>query len=97
MWLHAIAYPEILIDLRRTEDALAALVEGRELIDRTGSRMLALLNEVLRAKHAIRLRDDPRWRSILSSRSEGLARRGWAFGFLAEVAECWRGRALLML
>ena len=96
VWLHAIAYPEILIDLRRTEDALAALVEGRELIDRTGSRMLALLNEVLRAKHAIRLRDDPALAlEILEPLGVSPAAEG--FGFLAEVAECWRGRALLML
>ena len=75
VWLHAIAYPEILIDLRRTEDALAALVEGRRMIDRTGSRMLALLNEVLRAKHAIRLRDDPAL-ALEILEPLGLARRG---------------------
>ena len=96
VWLHAIAYPEILIDLGHDEAALAALESGRRMIDRTGSRMLARFSEALLAKHALRLRRDPEAAlGILEPSATPAGADG--YGFITEVMECWRGHALLML
>jgi DNA-binding SARP family transcriptional activator len=96
VWLHAIAYPEILIDLGHDEAALAALERGRRLIDRTGSHMLARVSEALCAKRALRLRHDPEAAlGILEPWATPAGADG--YGFVTEVMECWRGHALLML
>lgn len=59
-WLHMIAYPELLHDLGRSEDAFRALFQGRDLLDRDGSWLHRVLSLLLEAKFYLRFARDTR-------------------------------------
>ena len=58
VWLHAIVGVEILIDLRRIDDARRALLRARELIGASESQVYDMLSLVMEAKLELRLRRD---------------------------------------
>lgn len=92
--LHAVVAVEIMIDLGRREDAVAALRRGRELIRRSGSIVFGMQSMVAEAKLELRLGDDPRAaRAILD--------RLWRemplddYRYVRETADTWHGLVLL--
>jgi len=96
VWLHAMVGPEILIDLRRPEEARAAVMHGRELTRTSGSLVFVMLNELIEAKMEIRLNGDPDAALAVLDRLE---ERGAAseYRFIGEQADLWRGYSLLAL
>lgn len=92
--LNALVRVEILIDLERREEAMAALHRGRELIRRSGSLPFELQSAVLEAKLALRLsRDTATARATL----ERLERQAPLddYRYVRELADTWYGLALL--
>jgi len=92
--LQAIVAVEILIDLGRRDDALDALRSGRELVERTGSRIFEMQTRIVEAKLKLQLDHDPGCaRGIL----EGLAtEEAYAkYCYVREAADTWYGLALL--
>ncbi len=95
VWLHAIVGVEILIDLRRIDEARRALLRARELIGASESQVYDMLSLVMEAKLELRLRRDAgAARAVL----EGLERRPAAreYGFIAEQVDTWTGYADLL-
>jgi DNA-binding SARP family transcriptional activator len=95
VWLHAIVGVEILIDLRRTDDARAALLRARELIGASGSQVYDMLSLVMEAKLELRLERDADAALALVDRLERrpAARR---YGFVAEQIDMWAGYGHLL-
>ena len=94
VWLHAIVGVEILIDLRRTDDARRALLRARELIGASGSLVYDMLSlrDGGQARAAPRTRRrTPRWRCSTASSA---ARPLGAYGFIAEQVDMWAGYAV---
>ncbi len=94
VWLHAMVGPEILIDLRRPEEARAAVMRGRELTRASGSLVFVMLNELIEAKMEIRLCRDPEAALAVLDRLED-RKAATEYRFIAEQADLWRGFALL--
>lgn len=80
VWLQAIAYPEILHDLGRSEEAWQALLRGRDLSYQDGSQLHRVLSLLLEAKFHLRFaRDTRRARQALDSASSLGPVAGYAF------------------
>jgi LuxR family maltose regulon positive regulatory protein len=95
VWLHAIVGVEILIDLRRTDDARQALLRARELIAASESQVYDLLSLVMEAKLELRLRRDAgAAREVLAALERRPAAR--EYGFIAEQVDTWTGYADLL-
>jgi DNA-binding SARP family transcriptional activator len=95
VWLHAIVGVEILIDLRRIEDARQALLRARELIGASESQVYDLLSLVMEAKLELRLRRDAgAARAVLGALERRPATR--RYGFIAEQVDTWTGYADLL-
>jgi DNA-binding SARP family transcriptional activator/tetratricopeptide (TPR) repeat protein len=95
VWLHAIVGVEILIDLRRTDEARAALLRARELIGASESQVYDMLSLVMESKLELRLRRDARAaREILGALERRPAAR--EYGFVAEQVDTWTGYADLL-
>jgi LuxR family maltose regulon positive regulatory protein len=92
--LHAIVVVEIMIDLGRRDEALAALRRGRDLVRRSGSVVFGMQSMVAEAKLELRLAGDLRSaRAILD--------RLWRetpldeYRYVRETADTWYGLVLL--
>ena len=96
VWLHAMVGPEILIDLRRAEDARQAVMRGRELTRASGSLVFVMLNELIEAKLEIRLNRDPHAALAVLARLED-RQAASEYRFIGEAADVWRGLSLLAL
>jgi DNA-binding SARP family transcriptional activator len=93
-WTHGIVGAELMIDLGDVDRAREVLARGRELIERTGSIVFAMLNRLIEAKLELRLAHDPAAAlAILDELRGGDAPR---YDFIAEQLQTWRGLALLM-
>jgi DNA-binding SARP family transcriptional activator len=92
--LHAVVAVEIMIDLGRRDDALAALRQGRELIRRSGSIVFGMQSMVAEAKLELRLGGDPRSaRAILDRVSREMPLD--EYRYVRETADTWYGLVLL--
>jgi DNA-binding SARP family transcriptional activator len=96
VWLHAMVGPEILIDLRRPDEARAAVMHGRELTRASGSLVFVMLNELIEAKMEIRLNRDPEAAIAVLDRLED-RQAATEYRFIGEQGDVWRGFALLVL
>jgi DNA-binding SARP family transcriptional activator len=66
VWLHAIAYPEALLDRGSRSEAWAALQRGRELVESGGSRVHQVMSLLLEGKFHLRFDRHPaRVREVL--------------------------------
>ena len=93
-WMQGIVVPELMIDLRRKEDARAALVKGRQQIRTSGSWVFMWLNWLIEAKLELRMHKNVAAASGILDRAEAAGARRYAF--LAELIDTWRGHALLL-
>jgi DNA-binding SARP family transcriptional activator len=96
VWLHAMVGPEILIDLRRAEEAREAVMRGRKLTQESGSLVFVMLNELIEAKMEIRLCHDPHAALAVLDRLED-RQAASEYRFIGEAADVWRGLSLLAL
>ncbi len=96
VWLHAMVGPEILIDLRRAEEAREAVMRGRKLTQASGSLVFVMLNELIEAKMEIRLCHDPHAALAVLDRLED-RQAASEYRFIGEAADVWRGLSLLAL
>jgi DNA-binding SARP family transcriptional activator len=95
VWLHAMVGPEILTDLRRPEEARAAVLRGRELTRASGSLVFVMLNELIEAKQEIRLNRNPDAAIAVLDRLED-RQAASEYRFIGEQADIWRGLSLLV-
>lgn len=93
-WLYGMVGPELMIDLSRTEEALAVLARGHQDIRASGSVVFEWLNRIIEAKLELRLRHDVAAGSGLLRQVEADGAR--AYGFLAEGLDTWSGLAALL-
>ena len=93
--LHGYFGPEILIDAGRRDDARAALVDGAEIAEASGSIWFALFNTLTEAKLRLRLDRDPAAAGAVLDRLEQLpeTRR---FAVIHEALDTWRGFGQLL-
>jgi LuxR family maltose regulon positive regulatory protein len=95
VWLHAMVGPEIQIDLRRPDEARAAVMRGRELTRASGSLVFVMLNELIEAKMEIRLNRNPDAALAVLDRLED-RQAAREYRFIGEQADLWRAFALLV-
>jgi LuxR family maltose regulon positive regulatory protein len=92
-WLHAFDAVDLMIDLRRGDEAWAALEHGRRLIAETGSRLYHVFGCLNEAKLCLRLCQD----TEAADRALAEAQAGGAsdYAFSRELYQLWRGLSLL--
>nr|WP_240974901.1 hypothetical protein [Arthrobacter sp. SF27] len=93
-WMHGIVGPELMIDLRKAEDARNVIARGRELMKATGSLVFEWQNWLIEAKLELRVNNNPAAASAILERME--AAGGRSYTFIAEGLDTWLGLALLM-
>ncbi|MGW7621648.1 BTAD domain-containing putative transcriptional regulator [Streptomyces antimycoticus] len=93
-YLHAFDAVDLMIDLRRGDDARAALERGRRLITETGSRMYRFFGRLSEAKLRLRLHQDTEAadRALAEAEADGAAE----YAFSRELCQLWRGLSLLI-
>lgn len=96
VWLNAMVGPEFLIDLGKSEEARAAVMQGRELTYASGSLVFVMLSELIEAKMEIRLNRDPGAALAVLDRLED-RQAAREYRFIGEAADVWRGLCLLTL
>ena len=94
LWLHALDAAELMLDLGRGADAWDALQRGREQASATGSEIYATLVLLMEAKLCLRLHGDHE--AAVRALDEAEARGAERHGFTRELAQLWRGLALLL-
>jgi DNA-binding SARP family transcriptional activator len=92
--MHGIVGPELMIDLRKAEDARNVIARGRELMKATGSLVFEWQNWLIEAKLELRVNNNPAAASAILERME--AASGRSYTFIAEGLDTWLGLALLM-
>ncbi|RBY78772.1 transcriptional activator domain protein [Geodermatophilus sp. TF02-6] len=93
-WMHGMVGAELMIDLRRTDEARAVLARGRGLILASGSVVFGWLNSLIEAKLELRLAGDPA--AALAILDEVAAGGGGRYAFIREAIDTWRAMALLL-
>lgn len=92
--LHALVAVEILIDLGRRDEALAALQRGREMVRRSGSIAFSMQSSILEAKLELRLGGDPdAARAMIDRLEREMPLR--RYRYISEMADTWYGLAFL--
>ena len=92
-WLDVMASVELLAESGRHEQAWARLNEGRSLIAPTGSAVLGMLSGLLEARLHMERGEDAAGLVALESLDDIPCVR--SYRFVAELADTWRGLALL--
>jgi LuxR family maltose regulon positive regulatory protein len=92
--LHAVVAVEIMIDLGRRDEALAALRRGRDLVRRSGSIVFGMQSMVAEAKLELRLGEDPQSARRILDRL-GRETPVDEYRYVRETADTWYGLGLL--
>lgn len=94
LWLHGVDAAELMADLRRDEDAWAAVRTGWELQAPMGSKIYALLLHLVEAQLQLRLNRDTE--AALRALDAANERGAQAHSFTREFEMLWRGLAYLL-
>ncbi|GAA1587043.1 hypothetical protein GCM10009789_45730 [Kribbella sancticallisti] len=94
VWLHAVDAVDLMLDLGRGEEAWAFLERGRELIEKTGSRVYLNMSLLTEAKLWLRLKGDTQRadRVLAEAAANGAA----DYALTRDIWQLWSGLSMLL-